>query len=71
MNYYYDRLIMLGADGIDFISFGDAISHTPFPTVLATITKQDFENNSVSYILKTGYLFWKLIDGKKVYIENK
>lgn len=29
MDYYYDRLIELGADGIDFIDIDDEIAHTP------------------------------------------
>lgn len=69
MDYYYDKLIELEADGIDFIDIDDEIAHTPFPTVFKTITKQEFENNSEIYILKTAYRFWKLVDGKKVYIK--
>ena len=50
MDYYYDKLIELEADGIDFIDIDDEIAHTPFPTVFKTITKQEFENNSEIYI---------------------
>lgn len=67
MNYYAEKMREYGADGIDFIPFdteflsGDCYNGK----VIYSYTKEQFE--SVNYIPKTPYLFWKMVDGKKVY----
>lgn len=66
MNYYMDKLEELDADGIDFVpimfSKEEQLKH-----VIASYTKEEFK--SVKGIPKTSYLFWKIVDGKKKYIE--
>ena len=72
MNYYYQKLLELNADGIDFISLGDLLDdNKKIKPVIQTITRQDFENNEVKYISKAGYRFWHIINGKKVYIDDE
>lgn len=70
INYYYQKLLELNADGIDFFEFADLYREFKLP--IYTITKQDFENNNdnANYIPKTNYRFWCMINGKKVYIDN-
>lgn len=69
MNYYIDKLNEIGADGIDFMPISEALSKRDYlrVNVILSYTKEEFEN--VKYIPKTAYLFWKMIDGKKVYCE--
>ena len=72
MDYYYQKVLELNADGIDFISLGDLLDdNKKIKPVIQTITRQDFENNEVKYIPKTGYRFWRIINGKKVYIDDE
>lgn len=67
MKYYLDRIEELGADGIDFVpimfSKEEQLKH-----IISSYTKEEFK--SVKSIPKTSYLFWKMIDGKKKYIES-
>lgn len=64
MNYYWDKMIELNADGIDFmpIWFGDGL-----PPIIESYTRKEFKN--VQGIPKTNYRYWKLVDGQKVYIN--
>ena len=68
MGYYYDKMIELNADGIDFIPIGDLLENNTIKRIVKTITKQDFENGKVDCIPKTGYRFWRMENGQKVYI---
>lgn len=68
MDYYYDKMIELNAEGIDFIPIGDLIDNNTIKRIVETITKQDFENGKVDGIPKTGYRFWRMENGQKVYI---
>lgn len=63
-NYYWDKMIELDADGIDFmpIWFGGGL-----PPILKSYTRREFQN--VQVIPKTNYRYWKLVDGQKVYID--
>lgn len=54
---------LLGADGIDFHSI---ISNPPNCEIIDSFTKEEFLN-MVMYP-RTGYTFWKLIDGHKFYL---
>jgi len=69
MNYYLDKLNELGADGIDFIPLTEAFMKREYIRceVISSYTKEEFKH--VKHIPKTPYLFWKMIDGKKVYCE--
>ena len=73
INYYYQKLLELNADGIDFFEFADLFRQDgKLKLPICPITKQDFENNNdnANYIPKTNYTFWCMINGKKVYIDN-
>lgn len=65
MGYYYDKIIELNADGIDFIPI---CVYNEIVPIIKTITKQDFEDEKVDDIPKTGYRFWRIENGQKVYI---
>ena len=68
MNYYLEKMIELDADGIDFIPIGHFLAtREGVPTIVESYTREEFEN--VRGIPKTGYLFYKIVDGKKKYIN--
>lgn len=65
MNYILEAAQKCGADGIDFpITKGD----NEKVKIYFTYTIEDFKN--AEYFPKSPYLFWKMIDGQKVYIEQ-
>lgn len=67
MGYYSEKMIELDADGIDFIPIGWYLfGRKGVPDIIASYTKEEFKN--VNGIPKTGYSFYKIIDGKKEYI---
>lgn len=67
MNYYLEKMIELDADGIDFIPIGWYLfGKESVPDIIASYTIEEFKN--VNCIPKTGYSFYKIIDGKKEYI---
>ena len=63
MSFYEEKLVELKADGIDFLSFR---SDKHFPEIICSYTKEELKN--VSMFPRTNYKYWKLINGKKVYI---
>lgn len=69
MNYYIEKLNEFGADGIDFTPISGALADKDYLRckIIASYTKEEFEH--VKYIPKTPYLFWKIVNGKKVYCE--
>ena len=61
-------MIELNADGIDFIPISEfLVTRKGIPGVVASYTKEEFKN--VQGIPKTGYLFYKIVNGKKEYID--
>lgn len=69
MNNYIAKLNELDADGIDFIPISDILSKKDYLeiNIISSYTKEELKN--IVYIPKTAYLFWKIVDGKKVYCE--
>lgn len=68
MNYYLEKMIELDADGIDFIPISHFLmTREGIPNIIKSYTKEEFKN--VKLIPKTGYLFWKIVDGRKKYID--
>lgn len=67
--YYYEEMVNLGADGIDFFSFTPVFAQNSLGNykIIKSYTKEQFE--FIKIIPKTLYRFWKIIDGKKVYLE--
>lgn len=68
MGYILDKMIELGADGVDFVPI--TLNRDVFPQVIRSYTKRDFEANPFLPIPKTNYLFYKNVNGQKVYIER-
>ena len=68
MNYYLEKMIELNADGIDFIPISHFLAtREGNPNIVASYTKEEFKN--IKCIPKTGYLFYKIVNGKKEYID--
>lgn len=71
MNYYYEKAIELGADGVDFVPLL-AVSAIPYlasvPNVIASYTTEELK--SVAAVPKTPCLFYKIVKGKKKYIRS-
>lgn len=64
-NLYFDKMNELEADGIDFMPIW---YEGVIPPIIASYTKEEFEN--IKAVPKTNYQYWKMVDGKKVYIEQ-
>lgn len=62
--FYLTKMEEVEADGIDFIPFG--FKNEKFPKVIASYTKEELKTKDT--LPRTGYKFWKLINGKKIYI---
>lgn len=63
-NCYVQEMEERKADGIDFIAFGPA---KPFPNILASYTKEEMVN--VTATPRAGYKYWRMVNGKKEYID--
>lgn len=59
-----DVMTELDADGIDFIEIGEF--HKNIPCVCQSYTKEEFKD--VNIIPKTCYRYYKIVDGKKIYV---
>lgn len=70
MNYIEEQMIALKADGVDFVPISIALAEHRYwdCEILDSWTIEEAANKT--YILKTPYLFWKIKDGKKYYIER-
>ena len=55
------------ADGVDFISI--MFDSTMWPNIYKTYTREEWLASDGSYP-KTNRRYWKIIDGKKTYIDN-
>ena len=64
MNYILKEMNDIGADGVDFVPvvFGKGI-----PTIIESYTKEELEK--VKAVPKLRRLYWKMINGKKKYIN--
>lgn len=59
-----EKMLELDADGIEFIPI---FSNDNFVKIIESYTREEYEK--VRYVPKTGYRFYKIVDGKKTYIE--
>lgn len=65
-NTFYGRMFeVYNADGVDFHPIGQK---APDLTVHCSYTRYDFENRNIA-VPRSGYTFWKNINGKKCYIS--
>ena len=64
INDIITRMEELKADGIDFMSikFGDEI-----PSIFCSYTKEEFRD--IKIIPKANYKYWKIVNGKKIYLN--
>lgn len=67
MNFYLEKMNELGADGVDFHA---CFAKPPHCSIYQSNTKEDFENSNIG-TPRSGYTFWKIIEGKKIYIDFK
>ena len=65
MNYYQEKMKELNADGIDFVPI--CFSKNDKEEIIVSYTKEQFMN--VTCIPKTNYRYWRIKDGKKVYLN--
>lgn len=65
MNYYKEKMKELNADGIDFMP--TSFLENVVEEIIASYTKEQFID--VNCIPKTNYKYWKIQDGKKVYLD--
>lgn len=70
MDYLLEAAQKCEADGIDFIPISEALFQRDYMRmeVCASYTMEEFK--TAKCFPKTPYLFWKMIDGRKVYIEQ-
>lgn len=66
MNYYLEKMIELDADGIDFIFIEIEELKRAF-RIYKSYTREEFQY--VNAFPKTGYKYWKIINGKKTYVD--
>lgn len=68
MNYYYGKAKELSADGIDFVSLSVAFLEQDYAhlNIVESYTKEELQN--VKVVPKTPYLFWKSVNGNKIYL---
>ena len=67
MNFYLEKMIELGADGVDFHAF---VAKPPNCYIFQSNTKEDFINGNI-LTPRSGYTFWKRENGEKKYIYSK
>lgn len=60
-------MIELKADGIDFFA-PDKFFHNFSYEIIESYTKEEFLKG-ISWIPKTPYLYWKLVNNRKIYLE--
>lgn len=65
MNYILSEMNKLGADGVDFVPI---IFDGVFPKIICSYTKEEL--NDIKGYPKSGRKYWKIINGKKEYINN-
>lgn len=67
MNFYLEKMIELGADGVDFHAF---VAKPPNCYISQSNTKEDFMNGDIG-TPRSGYTFWKRENGEKKYIYHE
>ena len=67
MNFYLEKMIELGADGVDFHACS---AKPPNCYISQSNTKEDFEYSDIG-TPRSGYTFWKRENGKKKYIYSE
>lgn len=70
MDYYLNKMEELNADGIDFTPISEAFATKKyhFCEIIASYTKEEWITGKAKSIPRTPYLFWRLVNGKKVYL---
>lgn len=65
MDFILEEMNKVGADGVDFVPvwFGEGI-----PPIIRSYTKEECQQNKA--YPKSNRMYWKMIDGKKEYVDN-
>ena len=66
MDYILEEMNKVGADGVDFVPiwFDKKLS----PPIICSYTKEEWKD--VKAYPKSNRMYWKMIDGKKIYINK-
>jgi hypothetical protein len=70
MDHILENMNYINADGVDFIPLCDALAkkQCQYYNVIASYTKEQWTSSSNHVYPKTPYVFWKIVNGSKVYI---
>lgn len=66
MNYIEEAMIEYEADGVDFVPL--KLDYNEPYEIIESYTREEWKD--VKYFPKTTWFLWKIVDGKKVYINN-
>lgn len=66
-DFILEEMNKYDADGVDFISI--MFDSTMWPNIYKTYTREEWLASNRSYP-KTNRRYWKIIDGKKTYVDN-
>ena len=58
-----------GADGVDFVPITFYFESFPNTAVYLSMTREEWINSDGSYP-KTGRIYWKMVNGHKVYVDK-
>lgn len=64
MDYILEEMNKVNADGVDFVPI---MSPELIPSVIVSYTKEEWIDGVGCYP-KSGRKYWKMVDGKKVYV---
>ena len=67
--WWMEQFDKVDAEGIDFVPFGFNPCYSNQSEVYCSYTKEEFFKKG--FYPKSPYLFWKMVDGLKVYLEIK
>jgi len=71
MDYILDEMNELGADGVDFVPISEQLAQSNFTFCMPieSYNKEEWIKGVGAYP-KSGRLYWKMVDGKKVYCNK-
>lgn len=69
MDYILQKINELNADGVDFFPLSAILEENFSPSkILESYTKDEWTKDNHGFI-KTPYMFWKMVNGKKEYCD--
>ena len=66
-----EKMIELNADGVDFMSISAAFTKRDYIhcKIYISHTREEILSGNIKYYPKSPYVFWKVVNGVKKYIE--